>query len=78
MPKFEIIYDPRSRAAATGLQEEIVADFHRQEGRFVVFCRADTEFEPADVVLQVAATMILQIKTLPDDETSVAAIEATD
>jgi len=66
MPKYEIIYAPKSAALLADLETEIEADYHRVEGRFIAFYRKDSDepYATSSVVLRVAAAHILQVKTL--------------
>lgn len=68
MPKYEIIYDPKSRVSAAGLEEEVFASYHQVEGRFITFYHRKSEFEPGEVILRIASSQVLQIKTVSNGE----------
>ena len=66
MPRYELIYSPKGPGLHVDMDTEVDADFYRVEGRFVTFYRNREGYEPADVILRVAATQVLPIKTLPE------------
>jgi hypothetical protein len=68
MPTYEIIYAPNSAAERAGMETEIEATSYTTNSRFVTFyLERDDVYRPGEVLLTVAASQVLQVKTVKED-----------